>query len=172
MSGSTKQKVNTRSSTESELVGVDDFTSKILWTKKFLEQQGYEGNETIVYQDNMSTIKLLENGRSSCGKRTRHLDIKYFFLTDLIKRKEVDLQYCPTEKMTADYMTKPLTGRKFAEFRAALMNIPLPPQNTLSFGQQEWLRDGVNLSRGEFAKYRPVVGNGSSSNNRFSCLIE
>ena len=171
MSGSTKQKVNTRSSTESELVGVDDFTSKILWTKKFLEQQGYEGNETIVYQDNMSTIKLLENGRSSCGKRTRHLDIKYFFLTDLIKRKEVDLQYCPTEKMTADYMTKPLTGRKFAEFRAALMNIPLPPQNTLSFGQQEWLRDGVNLSRGEFAKYRPVVGK-SSSSNRFSCLIE
>ncbi len=41
-SGSAKQKINTRSNTEAELVGVDDVITKILWTKLFIEEQGYE----------------------------------------------------------------------------------------------------------------------------------
>jgi hypothetical protein len=122
-SSSTKQKVNSRSSTESELYAMDDKMSKILWAKRFLEWQGFEVKLNIVYQDNTSTIKLGENGKASSGKRTRHFDIKYFYVTDLVDRKELKIEYCSTETMIADYMTKPLTGGKFKLFRDRIMNL-------------------------------------------------
>ena len=70
ISMSRKQKLNTRSSTEAELVAVDDAATMILWTRLFLESQGYEVNKNILYQDNKSTILLEENGKKSSSKRT------------------------------------------------------------------------------------------------------
>ena len=127
---STKQKVNTRSSAEAELVSVDDIISKVLWTKLFLEAQGYAVKENLIYRDNQSSMKLELNGNSSCGKRTRHFNIKYFFITDLIKRGEVDIKYCPTDLMVGDYMTKPLLGDKFVKFRQEIMNLADSSQKT------------------------------------------
>ncbi|MGL6008755.1 MAG: Ty1/Copia family ribonuclease HI, partial [Culicoidibacterales bacterium] len=118
---STKQKVMSRSSTEAELIAVDDVISKILWSKLFIEAQGFDVTTTVIYRDNTSSMKLEENGKASSGKRTRHLNIKYFYITDLIKRKEVSSEYCPTNDMVADYMTKPLTGAKFFHFRSQLL---------------------------------------------------
>jgi hypothetical protein len=120
---STKQKVNSRSSTEAELVAVDDVIAKILWTKLFVEAQGHKVQANIIYRDNQSSMKLELNGKSSSGKRTRHFNIKYFYVTDLIHRKEVQIEFCPTDDMVADYMTKPLTGTKFMLFRRRLLNI-------------------------------------------------
>jgi hypothetical protein len=122
ISVSTKQKINTRSSTEAELVSIDDIISKILWTKLFLQEQGWKVNQNMVMRDNLSSMKLETNGKASSGKRTRHFDIKYFYITDLIERKEVAIQYCPTDDMIADYMTKPLSGAKFHKFRKLIMN--------------------------------------------------
>ena len=65
---SKKQKLNTRSSTEAELVGADDVATPILWTKHFMEVQGYQIKENILFQDNKSMILLEENGRKSTGK--------------------------------------------------------------------------------------------------------
>jgi hypothetical protein len=65
---SRKEKLNTRSSTESELVGVDDVSVMILWTKLFLQEQGYDINSNILYQDNKSAILLETNGKKSPGK--------------------------------------------------------------------------------------------------------
>jgi hypothetical protein len=53
-------------------------------------------------------MKLEINGKKSLGKHSRHFTPKYFFITDLIKRQEVQVEYCPTSSMLADYMTKPL----------------------------------------------------------------
>ena len=72
-SGSAKQKMNTRSSTEAELVGVDDVISNILWTKFFIEEQGHDVEKNILFQDNKSSILLGTNGRKSAGKRSRHI---------------------------------------------------------------------------------------------------
>jgi len=115
--------VNTRSSTESELVGVDDLVSKVIWTKRFIEAQGFKVAMNIIYRDNTrSSMKLEQNGKASCGKRTRHFDIKWFYITDLIKRKEITIKYCPTDEMVSDYMTKPLVGAKFDGFRKQIVN--------------------------------------------------
>ena len=98
--------MNSRSSTESELNGIDDKIGKIMWTKKFIEHQGFEVKLNIIYQDNTRTIKLAENGKTSSGKRTKHFDIKLFYITDLIGKQEVIVKYCPTNNMIADYITK------------------------------------------------------------------
>jgi hypothetical protein len=88
---STKQKLNTRSSTESELVAVDDKMPAVLWTRLFLEAQGYEVNENIIFQDNWSAILLQRNGKASSSKQTKHLNIRYFFVTDRIKKGNTSL---------------------------------------------------------------------------------
>jgi len=72
---SRKQRLNTKSSTEAEVVGVDDASSQILWTNYSIKAQGYQINETLVYQDNQSAILLEKNGKQSSGKRTRHMNI-------------------------------------------------------------------------------------------------
>ena len=119
---STKQKINTRSSTEAELVAVDDALSLMMWSKHFLEKQGQDVKTTILYQDNKSTILLEKNGRASAGKRSRHLNIRYFYVTYLIDRDELQVEYCPTESMVADYFTKPVMGADFKRFRTLIQN--------------------------------------------------
>jgi hypothetical protein len=69
------QKLNVKSSTETELVGTDDVMPQMLWTLYFLEAQGYKIEDNILYQDNKSSILLETNGRGSSGKRTRHIDV-------------------------------------------------------------------------------------------------
>ena len=118
---SSKQKLNSRSSTEAELIGVDDAITMILWTKLFMEQQGYEIDENIIYQDNKSAILLEKNGRKSAGKRSRAINIRYFFVTDHVEKGNVSIEYCPTDDMIADFMTKPLQGQKFRDFRSDIL---------------------------------------------------
>jgi hypothetical protein len=118
---SKKQKLNTRSSTEAELVGADDASTLILWTKLFMEAQGYGINSNVLYQDNKSTILLEKNGKKSSGPRTRALNIRYFFLTDQVEKGNVMIDFCPTDDMIADYMTKPLQGAKFLKFKKLIM---------------------------------------------------
>ena len=94
----------------------------MIWTKKFIEEQGFQIKLNLIYQDNQSTIKLAINGKEISGKRTRHFGIKYFYITDLIKRNEVSIKFCPSDDMIADYLTKPLVGKKFSMQRDKIMN--------------------------------------------------
>jgi len=121
MSMSRKQKLNTRSSTEAELVAVDDAMNMILWTKLFLEEQGYKIKENILHQDNKSAILLEKNGKKSSSKRTRAINIRYFFVTDQSEKGNVKVEYCPTGDMVADFMTKPLQGPAFEKLKALIM---------------------------------------------------
>ena len=105
---SRKQKLNTKSRTDAELVGADDAAVMILWTMLFLEAQGYKVERNVLYQDNKSSILLEINGKKSAGKRSRALNIRYFFLTDQVEKGNLRIECCPTENMIGDYMTKPL----------------------------------------------------------------
>jgi hypothetical protein len=123
-SSSCKQKLNTKSSTEAELVGIDDAMGQVLWTRHFLAAQGEYVPTTTIYQDNKSTILLAENGRSSSSKRTRHLNVRYYFITDQIKKGHVKVAFCPTQEMIADFFTKPLQGGLFVRMREKILNLP------------------------------------------------
>ena len=120
--GSNKQKLNTTSSTETETVAVHDYMPAVLWTRYFIEEQGYPMKPSIIHQDNQSAMLLETNGRGSSSKQTRHMNIRYFFVADCQKRGHVQIRYCPTDEMIGDFFTKPLGGSKFRRFRNIIMN--------------------------------------------------
>ena len=123
ISTSTKQKLNTRSSTETELVAADDRMPHVCWTNYFLDCQGYDIDSTIMFQDNQSAILLENNGKKSSSKRTKYINIRYYFITDRIKNDELQIEYFPTDNLVAYYFTKPLKGKKFFQFRNTIMNL-------------------------------------------------
>ena len=61
--------------------------------------------------------------RKSSSKRTRHLNIRYFFLTDQIEKGNLAVKFCPTDDVIADFMSKPVQGDKFKKFRKEIMNL-------------------------------------------------
>ena len=123
MSTSINQRLNTRSSTETELVSADDLMPHLCCTNYFLDCQGYNVRSTIMYQNNQSAILLKKNGRASSSKRSKHLNIRYCLITDQIKKGDLHIEYCPTDNMVANFFTKPLQGKKFLQFRKLIMNL-------------------------------------------------
>jgi hypothetical protein len=93
---STKQKLNTKSSTEAELVGASDYLSNTIWVKMFLQKQGFLVSENLLEQSNESAIKLEKNSRSSAGQRSRHINVRYFWMKDCVRQEGINIQHCPT----------------------------------------------------------------------------
>ncbi len=75
LSYSWKHQIMTKSLMEAELVGVDDSLGHILWTKYFMQAQGYEMEALLLYQDNMSPMLLEMNGKASSSKHTKHIKV-------------------------------------------------------------------------------------------------
>jgi len=118
---STAQKLNTGSSTYAELVAVSDVLPMVQWIRLFLLSQGVTIQRNIIYQDNKSTVLLEVNGKKSSGKRTRHLNIRYFLVTDAVAKQECEVEWIPREGMYADYMTKAQAGSEFCCMRDFVM---------------------------------------------------
>ena len=57
------------------------------------------------------------------GTSTRHINIRYYWVKDVVERKEATIEHCPTDSLLANFFTKPLTGRKFTTFRNRILNI-------------------------------------------------
>ena len=72
---SNKQNLNAKSSTEAELIGVDNAMPQMLWTRYFLEAQVYDIDNNILYHDNMSAMLLEKNGNKSSTKNTKHINV-------------------------------------------------------------------------------------------------
>jgi hypothetical protein len=101
------------------------------WIQLFVEEQTkilpYTSNikkiggETRIRQDKTSTIQLENNGQASSTKRTRHINIRCFYVTSKIKSGMVRITYWPTKQMVLDYLTKPLQGSLFRTHRNSIM---------------------------------------------------
>ena len=74
-SRSSKQTINGKSSTKSELIGGSNYLPFFMWYIYYLKEQEYEIEMKTLLQDNESTIKLLANGKQSSGSQTQHIDI-------------------------------------------------------------------------------------------------
>ena len=92
-------KCNTQNPTETELISIHNKLPDIIWTRYFVEGQGYNIDEYMIFQDNMSSLSLEKNGRVSSLKRTKHIKAKYFLIKDYYNSGEIDLRYCPTDVM-------------------------------------------------------------------------
>jgi hypothetical protein len=120
---SAKQQIVTKSSTEAELVAMSDSANQGLFLRNFLVHQGYRMPAVIVYQDNMSCMALLARGRSR-GERTRHIDIRYFWMKDRVDKGEASIVHRGTAEMYANVLTKPLQGSQFVYERGCLTGWP------------------------------------------------
>ena len=121
-SKSSIQKLNTKSSTEAELVAISDSIGHVIWLRNFLIDQGYNNIEpAMLGQDNMSTIQLVKNGQPN-SDATRHIAVRFFFVTDKVKNGEVYIKWIGTNEMISDVLTKPIQGSKFKELRGLLLN--------------------------------------------------
>jgi hypothetical protein len=95
---SNKQKLNTCSSTEAELVGVDDAMPRILWTSYFLQAQGYDTQPSTLFQDNQITILLENNGTALSSKYTQHIISDTTSLQTVLKRMKSTLKIAPRKR--------------------------------------------------------------------------
>ena len=81
--------------------------------RKFMIAQGFGCNRNIILQDNKSRILLENNGKASSGKRTRHMNICFFNITNRVEKNEAKIMWVPREDMVAYYLTKPCRVRNF-----------------------------------------------------------
>ena len=119
-STSQKQKLNTKRSAETELVAVDVVTSS--GCDSSLKARDTPSTKT---SSTKTTLSLEKNGQISSSGRTKHIKAKYFLVKDKYQKGYIDLQYCPTDVMWADILTKPLQGSKFREMHVIPMNCPI-----------------------------------------------
>ena len=85
----------------------------------------------MVYQDNTSSIMLERNGHSSRTKHTKHMKIRYFYVTEQVRKKSIHVTHCPTEEMVGDFFPKPLQGSLFIKMRNYIMGNEEPGYQTL-----------------------------------------
>jgi hypothetical protein len=114
-----KQRLVTTSSTEAELLALVDGVKRALPLLKILGEIGFKPTMKV-WQDNQSTIKIAQKGEG-IGTKAKHFRVKHHFLKDLIKDATITLEYCPTEEMIADFLSKPMVGYEFRDQVARAM---------------------------------------------------
>jgi exosome complex RNA-binding protein Rrp4 len=116
-----KQKIVTKSSTEAEVVGVSDMAAEGIHVANFTRAQGYEVGPVVIYQDNLSCLALMKKGGPT-SERSRHINIRHFWLSERAETGEVVFEHLGTKKMFANILTKPVQGAQFVEERKQLTN--------------------------------------------------
>ena len=102
-------------------MSIDNVVYSLISLRTMFGELGYPQRTITVLQDNQSAIKVLMKN-DPITKNLKHVQNKIHFLNAQQKKKIFDLEYCETEKMTADILTKPLTGSLFRNLRRDLMN--------------------------------------------------
>lgn len=113
-----KQSVVSLSSAESEYIALSMCTTESLFLHQMLSEiLDVSVPPVVVYEDNQSCIKMASTLES---KRTKHIDVKHYFVRDCVIENKIELQYVPTNEQQADIFTKPLAATKFKYFRKLL----------------------------------------------------
>jgi len=117
---SKKQRTVALSTCEAELYAEAAAIQEVLWLRGLLAELGLQSNTgSTVYGDNQSAIAVSKNGVK--GERTKHVDIKYHFVTETVESGVVLLKWIPTAEQQADIFTKALSAPVFMQFRKQLM---------------------------------------------------
>ena len=108
------------SSTEAEYIALASAAREAVWLKQILTDLGKQINQPIsIHVDNESAIKLAKN--PEFHKRTKHIDVRYHYIRDVIKDKTIEVLSISTEKQVADILTKPLLKSRFETLRKNLV---------------------------------------------------
>ncbi|TPX34263.1 hypothetical protein SeLEV6574_g08307 [Synchytrium endobioticum] len=114
-----KQECVATSTVEAEYIALANTAKDVLWSQQLLGELGRGRNEpTTILEDNNGCKQLAVHPTTT--SRTKHIDIKYHFIRDLVVKKMVSVERCPTTEMIADILTKPLSPQKFEQCRKKL----------------------------------------------------
>jgi transposase InsO family protein len=117
---SKKQRVVALSTCEAELYAESAAIQEVLWLRGLMEELGlHTQTGSTVFGDNQAAIAVSQNGIK--GERTKHVDVKYHFVTETVERGEVKLRWVPTAQQQADIFTKALSAPVFLLLRQQLM---------------------------------------------------
>ena len=112
-----------------------------------MEYQGILCGSNPLYQDNESARKLKVNERTSAGQKSCYINIRYFWVKDVIAREKLEVKHCPTESMLADFFTKPLQGGLFRRLRDVVMGFE-HTDTLLTLSPSKERVEGTNISKG------------------------
>jgi hypothetical protein len=106
-----KQRCTALSTTESEYIALAECSKQGQWLRgllRELQRSQYlpEGLAVPIYSDNQACIAVAKD--PVAHSRTKHIDVRYHYIRELISFGKTTVQYCPTEDMLADVLTKPL----------------------------------------------------------------
>lgn len=116
---SRRQPIVALSSTEAEFIAAAECCKELLYLKGLITELTGKKVKTELNIDNQSTIKLIQKG--IINKRSKHIDVRYKFITERIKSEEIEIKYCPTENQLADVFTKALNKVKFKQLVDSIM---------------------------------------------------
>lgn len=104
---------------EAEYLALSEACQEALWLRQLLRDLGEVQHEpTLVKEDNQGCLSFVRSERKS--RRSKHIDTRERFVQELCEKREIRLEYCPTDRMLADVMTKPLGPQKHREFTEQL----------------------------------------------------
>ena len=116
---SKKQAIVALSTSEAEYVAVSTATQEAVWLRRLLlDLKSPLDCPTVIMEDNQGAIAIARN--PIVQTRTKHIDIKYHYVREAVQDGVISLQYCPTNDMIADLLTKGLSKEKFERFRRAM----------------------------------------------------
>ncbi|KAL7129094.1 hypothetical protein ABFS83_13G040600 [Erythranthe nasuta] len=115
---SKKQNSISLSTAELEYIAAGSCCAQLLWMKQMVCDYGISQDLLHIYCDNMSAINISMNPVQHC--RTKHIEIRYHFIRNLVEEGTVSLEYVTTEKQLADIFTKPVDAHSFDSLQNSL----------------------------------------------------
>ncbi len=121
---SKKQDCVALSTAEAEYVALSSAAQESVWLNKWSAELGCSLKEpTLIYEDNQSTISMCKNPQFH--GRAKHIDIRHHFVRELVTQRNIELQYCPSQDMVADMLTKGLARDQFYYLRDKAGMVPM-----------------------------------------------
>ena len=118
---STQQATVALSSMESEFMASSAVASTTILYRQILEELGLEQSTTVILGDNTSCISLTRNAQTS--KRAKHIDLRYYFIRDLVKNQVIVFTWTDTKNELADILTKPLGPTAFHQLMDKILRL-------------------------------------------------
>ena len=115
---SMKQNYVSLSTAEAEYIAVGSCCTQLPWMKKLLHDYGIPQDTMCVFCDNTNAINLSKNPVQH--SKSKHIEIRYYFIRDLVEDKFVCLEFIHTDNQKADIFTKPLDGPQFESLRKTI----------------------------------------------------
>lgn len=102
---------------KAEYVALSQAAQECIWLEQLLNDLGVDATPVVILEDNQGAIAIAKNPIDHSS--TKHIDIHYHYhYRECVQNGQIQLQYCPTNDMKADILTKPLTRQKFEYLRS------------------------------------------------------